>query len=451
MPSSFYLYFMTFTSAFLGVLIYNQPYLFGGLTYFLGISLLFLMLVFFRRNFLFQLRIILLSVIGFYAATVKLINKDSFFSPVGFLSQGYEIVALMFALTLVAISGAALGFHIFFKAPENFNVIRELGGWVKNLIRIRIVFVLTLIGIGFLSAQSYGDSVFVSVYASGTGAGQSIGNLQAIGVVLLVICAINSNYNNRYFAVFIFVLIVYYLGWGIFIRGGRMEVVSGFLALLVAIPCVRGEIFRISLKSFFVMVIAVIFLEAWGSLRSSLSVSNEVTESIFDGYIRLYKAGVYHAGTVSGIGTTFSNIIHMVEYDIIGFYYGLSYIQYILRTPPAFIYPSRPQDLSGIFEAFGYESMGGFFELSEAFLNFGIIGCFFIPFLISGMIARMYQAALRGSLFWFICFTSILSVFFRGIWYQTFALYKMFVTGIVIFIVVVVALSIVKALRVQLR
>jgi hypothetical protein len=424
-------------NAAIGLCVYINPNFFGSFVYACGLFALFVAVIHLRWNLVFQLRIILLVSIGYYVGLIKVIDPNAFYSPIGFDAQTFEVSARMFALTSIAMLGALLGLKLFNLQKFKKNGYCPLAYRYTPIHSIPLIYVIGVLFVGYLSARSYGDSVFVSGYASGSGEGQLLGNLQAIGVVFLVMCFISLPQWGFKFMTLKLALVFYLLGWGILIRGGRIEVVAGILALLVAVPCARGEVFQLRKLHFFAMILFAAFLEAWGSLRSTLSDLGNTSDTVIEGYKNLLDAGIYHAGTVSGIATTFSNIVHMIDNNVIDFYYGLSYLEYIPRTPPAFIYPDRPADLAWMFQDYGYDAMGGFFELGEAYLNFGLIGCFIIPLIVSAFIAKTYKEALRGRAFWFFIFVALLAVYFRGAWYQTFAFYKTIFTGVTIYILVV--------------
>ena len=147
----------------------------------------------------------------------------------------------------------------------------------------------------------------------------------------------------------------------------------------------------------------------------------------------MLDGGVLFMGTISGIASAFANVLHMLQNDVIDWQWGITYLEYILRTPPEFLYPDRPRDLSAIFARFGYVSIGGFPELAEAYLSFGLLGVWVVPGLITYMFVRIEDKAKAGSILYYILLLAILSVFMRGAWYQTFAYYKAMVTGLVIY------------------
>jgi hypothetical protein len=396
---------------------------------------------FFRRNIVYQSRIVLLVVIGYYAGLIKTIDPDAAFSPLGTDIQTLDIGVKMFGLTSIALFGAAIGLL----AGGRELVRPSSSGWEglrfpypawQALFYFATAIVIVA---GILSARSYGPSVFEAVYATeGAGQGQLLGNLQSLGVICLVIASVAGlHLRGRWVRPFLAALVVYFLGWGIFIRGGRLEVLAGILALVAALPAATGKVARLRWYHYVGVVLLAIFMEAWGSLRTTLSVDHidsETGDSILLGYQALQEVGVYHAGTISAIGSTFANTLDMVDTHVIPYAHGGTYFDYLLRSPPEFLYPGRPTDLAWIFEEYGYKAAGGFFELAEAYLNFGILGCLIIPFCISYVLATFYRKALHGGFFPFVLFVSMLSVFFRGAWYQTFAFYKAILTGMILYV-----------------
>jgi hypothetical protein len=439
-------------NAVVGVFIFIFPEtyaIYGRFFFALGSFVFFMTMWFVRDNLLFQTRLLLLVTIGYFAGLVKAIDPSAAFSPVEIRAQTLEIGAQMFGLTSIALLGAFFGFEAGF--GRRCSVAAVCPGSAASLFNSRAFFYLSTIIIlitGFLSARSYGDSVFESGYASGSGEGQLLGSLQSIGVIAMVIAVNAGSRLNRIWVIPVLLLLgLYYFYWAILIRGGRTEVMSGFLAVFVAFAAAKGRIASFKTWHFIAFIILVIFMEAWGTLRSTLSLMNRPEETVVEGYIRLLDLGIYHAGTISGIATTFSNSVHIIENSVASLDLGKSYFDYLLRTPPEFLYPDRPQDLAWMFPSFGYAAIGGMFELAEAFYNFGLIGCLVVPFIVSFVIGRSYMKAMKGGLLWLFILASILAATFRGAWYQTFAYYKTIVTGVVLYFFYVSIINILRMLK----
>jgi hypothetical protein len=290
--------------------------------------------------------------------------------------------------------------------------------------------------VGYFSGRSYGPPVWDAVYASGQGEGQLLGNLQSIGVILIgVNFLIASRCGRNVFWLLSLTAYFYFLVIGILIRGGRLEFLSGILAIYILRKIIKGLPAAMRLRNYFFLVIAAVAMEYVGYLRTALSGVD--AETFTAGLARMYENGVLFLGTISGIGSAFANVISMLDNKVIDFTLGGPYIDYILRTPPEFLYPNRPEDLSSIFEKNGYVSIGGFFEIGEQYLNFGILGVLIIPGLITFLFKRVTDRAQIGSFFHYMLLLAIVSVFMRGAWYQNFAYYKAIITGIILYLVII--------------
>jgi len=119
---------------------------------------------------------------------------------------------------------------------------------------------------------------------------------------------------------------------------------------------------------------------------------------------------------------------------------GSSYFDFILRTPPGFLGLPRPEDLAWQMEVAG-ESMaqGGIFEVAEAYWNFWFFGAFFVPLIITRLLAWFLVGALTSRRHWFFFASSYVSLMLmspRGIWYQTFAYWRVFTVIAVIYLAV---------------
>ena len=163
------------------------------------------------------------------------------------------------------------------------------------------------------------------------------------------------------------------------------------------------------------------------------------------------NAGIaFRQGTLNDIATTYSGIIYMLKHSMVEYLYGSSYFDYLLRTLPSFLYPDRPQDLAWIFKDYGFTSGGGFFELAEAYYNFGYLGVFILPLLISFLFGYSYKKFIfnRNKLFSMLVFLALLANLLRGLLYQTFAFYKGIVT---VFILYAIVLFISELIRMSLK
>jgi hypothetical protein len=398
----------------------------------------------FSSFFIYQLRLIFLATIGYYAGLVKFIDPDLMFASFGVSVHTFSVGVQMYGMTSIALLGAAAGFALI----KNTNISTTYAILKRPMPWLAIFWFSGFISliVGYLSAKSYGAPVWEVAYASGESEGQLLGNLQSIGVVVITLNAVASFALKKYKFYFIsFFICVYFLVFGILIRGGRLEFLAGLLALFVCIPAAAGKGKKVSFYFYVLLILFAMIMEFWGHLRATLS--SDEAETMIAGYVRMFESGTFFVGTISGIASSFANIVHMIDSKVIGFQLGVPYLEYFLRTPPQFLYPDRPADLSAIFDEYGYISIGGFFEIGEAYINFGLVGVFFIPMLISCAMAYVYKRAMEGSLFFYLQLAALISVFMRGAWYQSFAYYKSIFTAIVIYVVTLLVCKFAHNLR----
>jgi len=421
-----------------GMCLYLWPDIFrqsGGLVLIVSVAFLIGFVKYMQFDFIIQLRLIFLMTIGISAAIAKLISPDMVLIDFGRGIQSYDTMIIMYALSMIAAASSMIGYiaarniykPILKTSLGELKISKDYSLYVTSLVLIIVI--------GFLSGRSYGPPVWDAVYASGEGEGQFLGNLQSIGVILIGInYLIAYRINKRKTWILSSFAYFYLLVIGILIRGGRLEFLSGILAIYICISVVAGAPVGMRLRNYLWLILAAVFMEYIGYLRYALAGVD--AETFTAGFLRMYDNGILFLGTISGIGSAFANVIDMLQNRIIDYSYGFHYLEYFLRTPPEFLYPGRPEDLSSIFEKYGYISIGGFFEIAEEYLNFGLLGVVFIPGLITYFFKRVSDKAVSGSFFSYILLLAIVSVFMRGAWYQTFAYYKAIVTGLIIYFLI---------------
>ena len=106
-------------------------------------------------------------------------------------------------------------------------------------------------------------------------------------------------------------------------------------------------------------------------------------------------------------------------------------------TPPKILYPYRPKSLAWLSSDLygGGGAGGGFNEMAESYLNFGVLGSLIVPAIISFAISFFLRQFIvnRYNIIRSLIFISLLAVFFRGILYQSFAFYKTFITSVILY------------------
>lgn len=395
-------------------------------------------------NLIFAARLFLLFLVGAYPLGVKLLGDNLYFSVFEFTTQTLSVTTTMYALSLVAVVGAYLGWKAGTVSDKSSGhagrILPALDEYYFCVFCLSAVFATLT---GFLIINSSTGTILDSAYGTGTEGSPLIGSASAMGGISLSImfyCALIAR--KKSYWIVIGLVACYLLLWCQILRGLRQDVVGAAFSCLVLFLMFELRNVSIKLKYFFYVVPLFLLLEVWGLVRSGLSLflagRLNVTELLDMGLGNAaILPGVVYSGTLGPIATTFANVVALFERHSVSLLYGQGYLDYILRTPPEFLYPDRPKDFATMFVDYGLSSGGGFFELAEAYLNFGLIGVFIAPFAISFIISGVYSRAIqRQNIFYVFALSSILCVWLRGSWYQTFAFYKSFVSGLVLYLII---------------
>lgn len=393
------------------------------------------------KNILFFLRNFFIGIVCYIPILAKLINPDALFSSHNIEVQTLEIASIIFYCGNIALTSSEFGFLlskntlISLKFPK-FLEFKQLI-WPIILLFIVVSIIIDLShGPDILSVPGYAHPD-VQKLEIGLNILNAIVNILLFYIILFYY-KYHFYFTNNIGLRYVIILSALYLLLYVYIlHGVRMDFLNAVIGLFVLMTIYRDKLPKLKFSYVFLGVILFIVIQFVGHVRSRtmevdlINILSEIVNSLY-----ISKHNVYfYQGTINDIINTFSTLIYIIELRIVDYIHGKSYFEYILRTPPEFIYPDRPEDLAWIFTKFGYSSGGGFFELAEAYYNFGIIGVIIMPFLISFYIGISYKYFLNNkfSLLYSLPFFTILAVFLRGILYQTFAFYKGFITGIVLF------------------
>jgi len=136
------------------------------------------------------------------------------------------------------------------------------------------------------------------------------------------------------------------------------------------------------------------------------------------------------------IGGMYSAIVQVKE-NITGLLLGESYLNYIKMIPPSFLGLPRPQGLEWHTGIDGnILSQGGIFEVAEAYWNFGFIGAFTIPLLISYFYGYLFKKGVVNFNYFYLIWFIVFGLHgFRSIWYQNFSYFRLFSVMMIIFLV----------------
>lgn len=397
-------------------------------------------------NLLFATRTLFLGAIGYYPMLVRTLDPEGLFSLFEPSTQGWSVVATMYALTSFALFGNEIGLM-----AGTINMSKQMA-WKINIDEFgyRILFYCSsalVVFIAYLTDESAGPSLFVATYASEP-QGQLLGNTQAMGIIGVLAMVLAANRASIKFAKPIMIISVsYFLVWAMFFHGLRQDVLTALLGMYVVHSISREKSPRIDMKAAMILVVLVLVFELWGTMRASLATEGFDPLAATEHIAGHFGDHVYQISTLSAIGTTVANTVYLIQNGQVDFLYGRSFLEYIPRTPPEFIYPDRPTDYAWMFQEYGLVAAGGFHELAEAYLNFGVVGAFIVPLILSFLISKAYWGACVHQTIWryFLLF-SFIGIWMRGTWYQIFAFYKTFITAVILFGCFWVIASLVKFL-----
>lgn len=392
-------------------------------------------------NILLVSRATLIFAVGAYPLGVKLYDPNMYFSVYEFRTQSLEIATIMYGAVLVGVAGAIAGWRLGERASMRSQAQQQ--SVPPSIEYLRTMFYLgaaAAVIAGLMIVSTSSGTIFDAAYGTGTEGVPILGSTSAIGGVafsVMFYCSLYLRQRNYYLiiaAVGLFLLV-----WCQLLRGLRQDAICAvFSCVIIYMTVVLKDV---SVKARYALYLVPVWalMELWGLMRSGLSMylAGEIdAAAMFSMGLGNAAAmnNVVYSGTLGPITTTFANTIFLLQERSLDFLHGGSYVDYILRTPPQFMYPDRPEDYAAIFEKFGLSAGGGFFELSEAYLNFGFVGLFFVPLVISLMISLFHgKVKAHSGLFSVFMLASVLCVWIRGTWYQTFAFYKSMVSAVILF------------------
>jgi len=310
-----------------------------------------------------------------------------------------------------------------------------------------------VIYVGYVVVRGYGASIFAQQYAQCTTCEPiPLGVTQGIGIISLLSMYVASyKVKIRFSKVILICAAVYLLLWAMFFRGLRQDVVSALIGFAVCYGLVRGAPFKVRGVHIAPIAMLVAVVEIMGYVRRSIAVKGFDFPDMLRSLLHVANDD-HHIGAISPLVTTFANIVYMVKNGVVEYLYGITYAQFIPRSPPAFLYPSRPTDYAWIFPEYGYLAIGGIYELAEAYLNAGLLGVFVFPAILSYLIGlSFYNAINKQTVFSYFIIFSVVALFIRGSFYQVFAFYKLLLTGLILYMIFWLFFEFFSAQRARLR
>jgi oligosaccharide repeat unit polymerase len=401
-------------------------------------------------NILFCARTFILGFIGYFPMIIKVtLGEDAFFSGYERSTQGFDIVVLMYVTTSFSLLSNQIGLALVKKrslpypnknplsiaqSPQKRKKIRKTYWRIAGFIGVILAFYSS-----YTLIRGAGKTIFAAAYNSVEqgGAGIPFGSvivLGAVGIFSLSVAGMKRYIKNWKIIFFITCLVV--IIYSNLLMGGRLEAMSILFGLVILYGVVNKKEIGLKLSYIPVLVVAYIFFEAWGVARFALAGGVPITTIITEAFTNIGSTDAIQMGTISPIATTFSNTVWLVQNNVINYSFGQSYWEWILRIPPEALYLDRPIDYAWMFQEYGLLAGGGFFELAEVYMNFGLLGALIIPGIISFLIAKSYYYAFyRQSMLSYFLLFAFLSIFLRGTWYQTFAFFRAFLVCMLLYFI----------------
>lgn len=397
------------------------------------------------RNVLFLARTFILGFIGYFPMMIKvLMGEEALFSGYERSTQGFDICVVMYVATSLALLSNQIGLALAGRnralacsapvVPVPTDVQgRELTYWTVAALAGTA---LTLFA-SSMFIRGYGQTILVAGYATEeAGEGLPFGSvaiLGGMGIFCLYVAGLKGHFRHwKPLFVLIFAVFIIYSQ---LLMGVRQDAMSTLFGLVVLYGVANRRELGLKFKYVPLVILGYVFFEVWGFARTALADGISVFAIIGFTFSGVSATDAVRLGTISPIATTFSNTVFLVDHKFVELALGKSYLEWLLRIPPEVLYPNRPADYAWLFENYGLISGGGFFELAEVYMNFGLLGALFVPGIISFAMAKAYLYALhRQTPFSYFTLFAFLAIFLRGTWYQTFAFFRAFLVCVVVYV-----------------
>jgi hypothetical protein len=244
-------------------------------------------------------------------------------------------------------------------------------------------------------------------------------------------------------SLFVYSLFFYFTILYIALRGVRQDSLGVPLSLLTFVYLLKNK----NKSRYHTLFVLLIF--AWfgsivtGIIRADFSLQTFSSILILFASAFFKDAQGYIALNLDTASMTIGTL-NVIPYKIKeqGYLLGASYIDWIPRTLPSFLYPNRPNDIAFQMHYNGdWFGWGGVHEVAEAFWNFGIFGVVFVPFIFSLVLNLLGKKLLNSRSLYSAIPLVWLIMLPRYIWYQSFGFYK---STIVLYILIFLIINVKK-------
>jgi len=411
------------------------------------------------KNLLFSFRYSLVSILALGTTAAWSYTGELYIAPFGMVYQTHEATSSLVAASLFALVGIHLG----------WSTGRLLSSSNENNIKYDVS-LSDFKGVIFLSLTAAYMAVALYVYREGgfVSAEKSYGfDRNSIGVQFGVL-----NQLILYFVLLLFLLVsmgsalsipVLIVVLGPFIlailSGNRADFLmqTGLVFFIYCMARANIKIEKIPILKLLLLALALFyitsFMSIWrnnGDFVESLTIFQQSSVFIKD------RGGIPTLSLATGnqmLGGFYAvySKLHILGEDLL---LGKTYIEYLQMLPPAFLGFPRPPDRAWDMEINGLlMQQGGFYEVVEAYWNFGMIGAFLVPYSITlGMafILNRCYVTKNHRIFYCSAFLVIGMNAPRGVWYQTFSYVRLLTVLLFIFFALLLYKLLARYLRAAL-
>ena len=384
------------------------------------------------NNILFFFRLLLLAVIPLGTSLAILLDLKA--ANFGAIYQTIFSSKIIVFCGFLSINASLFGWLLI---KENKILLEKSIHIKKKNKNPLLIFFILLLAI-FFFVRSGGIVGADNTYANPTNSVSFIGSLNAIFYFFISKYLVDSkNYYPKKRLLFCGVICLI-----ITLTGSRADfLLQGFVLIFSAL-FFKGNFFTIKniFFGFFLLIFSLVISNFIGEWRNG---NTFIFDSARDFFIDERNAGkVLVLSTANQMIGTFYAVIGKIHLSSeSNFLYGSSYFDYFYRSIPGFLAENRPLSLA--YKMFVNEtqmSQGGIFEVSEAYFNFGILGAFFVPFVISLTLRLLLffsnNTKVKIKSIYSICFLSMSFMSPRAIWYQTFVYWRVITVVIVLYLII---------------
>lgn len=426
---------------------------FGVMTLVIGVHG-YIALITSNANILYIFRYFLVWVLVFSTAFIWFVySGEVLVAPFGVDYQTAENTRLLVTAGVFSLCGSLMGWHV---ALLKFKCQGYLGFTLSERYRrrMRVVGIFMAVGFGLLYVWKAGGIVGGGkTYADeqqGFDLAFGVFNIfQYIGISLLLLAGVRNGYiRTGYLLLAIATLIL-----GVLVGSRADYLPQAFLLFMVIYNrqvvealCGRQYIRMIKWTAWALVLVvagyfAASFIALWrigidpivalsellGSERGSL------IQDVFGHEMLFLETGNMM------LGSLYSAIVQVGD-GITGYLFGESYFNYLLVAPPAFFGLPRPLGLEWKTDINGeVMTLGGIFEVAEAYWNFGLIGCLFVSFIISYVFGWLLSHGLKYNNYFYMVWYLVYGFMgFRAIWYQNFSYFRIMTIMVVIYVIALV-------------